>query len=140
MSGTSDDVVGMKFEVTDLREDAFGSDEAGRKGNVVMFGPRESQKYIHDVQTGTKVMKVVRMNFQASDEAGEGDRCHGCSKGPEVHPQFADGQQDHDDGEMWCVRYQTPFLDGDLCRQQDRQVGPPVLEVDEEDVNKEFCQ
>ena len=51
MSGTSDDVVGMKFEVTDLRENAFGSDETDWEENVVMFSPKKSQKYIHDVQT-----------------------------------------------------------------------------------------
>ena len=54
-SGTNDDVVDMKFEVTDLREDAFGSDEAGRKGTVVMVVPERSQKYIFNLQTGNKI-------------------------------------------------------------------------------------
>ena len=42
-SGTNDDVVDMKFEVTDLRENAFGNDETDWEENVVMFSPKKAR-------------------------------------------------------------------------------------------------
>ena len=71
------DVVGLKFQVTDVKKPLLAVRRLVEKGNVVSFGPEPSQNYIHNVQTGKKIMLekkggafVIKAHFVKEIEAG----------------------------------------------------------------------
>ena len=47
-----DQVVGMKFQVTDVKKPLLAVRRLVEKGNVVSFGPRAGDNYIKNVETG----------------------------------------------------------------------------------------
>ena len=53
--GTDVDVVGLKFQVTDVKKPLLAVRRLVEKGNVVMFGPEPHQSFIQHVQTGKKI-------------------------------------------------------------------------------------
>ena len=55
-SGASNDIVGLKFQVTDVKKPLLAVRKLVEKGNVVMFGPEPSQNYIHNIEAGKKIM------------------------------------------------------------------------------------
>ena len=54
-TGTDVDVVGLKFQVTDVKKPLLAVRRLVEKGNVVMFGPEPDQNFIQHVQTGKKI-------------------------------------------------------------------------------------
>ena len=55
-SGMDADIVGLKFQVTDVRKPLLAVRRLVEKGNVVISGPEFGQGYIHNVQSGKKIM------------------------------------------------------------------------------------
>ena len=53
--GSGNEVVGLKFQVTDVRKPLLAVRRLVEKGNVVMFGPEPHQNYIHHVQSGQMI-------------------------------------------------------------------------------------
>ena len=67
---SSGDVMGLKFQVTDVRKPLLAVRRLIEKNNVVQFGPKPEQNYIHNLDTGKKVMMenvggsyVIKANF-----------------------------------------------------------------------------
>ena len=64
------DVVGLKFQVTDVRKPLLAVRRLVERGNVVQFGPEPEQNYIQHIETGRKIMMekkggsfVIKANF-----------------------------------------------------------------------------
>ena len=55
-SGAQDDVIGLKFQGTDVKKPLLAVRRLVEKGNVVMFGPEPRQNYICNLQTGKKIL------------------------------------------------------------------------------------
>ena len=53
--GSGEEVIGIKFQVTDVRKPLLAVLRLVEKGNVVMFGPEPQQNYIHHLQSGQKI-------------------------------------------------------------------------------------
>ena len=76
-SGAQDDVIGLKFQVTDVKKPLLAVRRLVEKGNVVMFGPEPCQNYICNLQTGKKILMekkggafVIRARFVKEIDAG----------------------------------------------------------------------
>ena len=54
-TGNSEDVVGLKFQVTDVKKPLLAVRRLVEKGNVVSFGPKPDQHYIRNIATGRKI-------------------------------------------------------------------------------------
>ena len=54
-TGKSDDVVGLKFQVTDVKKPLLAVRRLVEKGNVVSFGPEPDQNFIRNIATGRKI-------------------------------------------------------------------------------------
>ena len=54
-SGDGGDIVGLKFQVTDVKKPLLAVRRLVEKGNVVSFGPEPDQNYIHNIATGRKI-------------------------------------------------------------------------------------
>ena len=54
-TGNSEDVVGLKFQVTDVKKPLLAVRRLVEKGNVVSFGPEPDQNYIRNIATGRKI-------------------------------------------------------------------------------------
>ena len=50
------DIVGLKFQATDVRKPLPAVRRLVEKGNVVQFGPEPWQNYITNMETGEKIM------------------------------------------------------------------------------------
>ena len=53
-SGKDPGVVGLRFQVTDVKKPLLAVRRLVEKGNVVSFGPEPHQNYIHNLGTGRK--------------------------------------------------------------------------------------
>ena len=76
-TGTDVDVVGLKFQVTDVKKPLLAVRRLVEKGNVVMFGPEPDQNFIQHVQTGKKIPMekrggafVIKAHFVKKVDAG----------------------------------------------------------------------
>jgi hypothetical protein len=76
-NGSDDDIVGLKFQVTDVRKPLLAVRRLVEKGNVVSFGLEADQNFIHNVQSGKKIMMekkggafVIKAHFVKEVEAG----------------------------------------------------------------------
>lgn len=56
----SEDVVGLKFQVTDVKKPLLAVRRLVEKGNMVNFGPEPDQNYIFNVTTGKKIPMVKK--------------------------------------------------------------------------------
>ena len=54
-SGESEEVMGLRFQVTDVRKPLLAVRRLVERGNVVSFGPGPSDNYIQSVETGRKI-------------------------------------------------------------------------------------
>ena len=54
-AGGGDEMVGLKFQVTDVKKPLLAVRRLVEKGNVVSFGPESDQNYIHNIATGRKI-------------------------------------------------------------------------------------
>jgi hypothetical protein len=59
-SGQDDEIVGLKFQVTDVRKPLLAVRRLVERGNVVSFGPDAEQNYILNVSSGRKIMMEKR--------------------------------------------------------------------------------
>ncbi len=50
-----DDLVGLKFQVTDVRKLLFAVRRLVEEGNMVQFGSKPDQNFITNVQTGKRI-------------------------------------------------------------------------------------
>ena len=64
------DIVGLRFQVTDVRKPLLAVRRLVEKGNVVQFGPEPEHNYIMNVETGKRIMMerkggsfVIAANF-----------------------------------------------------------------------------
>ena len=65
-------IVGVKFQVTDVRKPLLAVRRLVERGNVVQFGPKPENNFIENVDTGKKIMMekrggsfVIAANFVA---------------------------------------------------------------------------
>ena len=49
-------MMGMEFQVSEVRKPLAAVWRIAEKGNLVQFGPREEDKFVKNVKTGEKVM------------------------------------------------------------------------------------
>ena len=54
-SGESEEVMGLRFQVTDVRKPLLAVRRLVERGNVVSFGPGPSDNYIQSIETGRKI-------------------------------------------------------------------------------------
>jgi hypothetical protein len=54
-SGESEEVLGLRFQVTDVRKPLLAVRRLVERGNVVSFGPEPRDNYIQSVETGRKI-------------------------------------------------------------------------------------
>ena len=54
-SGESEEVIGLRFQVTDVRKPLLAVRRLVERGNVVSFGPEPSDNYIQSATTGRKI-------------------------------------------------------------------------------------
>ena len=69
-SGGDDEIVGLKFQVTDVKKPLLAVRRLVERGNVVSFGPEPSQNFIQNLTSGKKIMMekhggafIIRANF-----------------------------------------------------------------------------
>ena len=53
--GDDEDLIGLKFQVTDVKKPLLAVRRLVERGNVVRFGPGPSDNYIENVETGKKI-------------------------------------------------------------------------------------
>jgi hypothetical protein len=54
-SGEEEEVIGLRFQVTDVRKPLLAVRRLVERGNVVSFGPGPNDNYIKNVETGKKI-------------------------------------------------------------------------------------
>jgi hypothetical protein len=59
-SGESEDVIGLRFQVTDVKKPLLAVRRLVERGSVVSFGPEPSDNYIQNVETGKKISMEKR--------------------------------------------------------------------------------
>ena len=76
-SGESEYIVGLKFQVTDVKKPLLAVRRLVEKGDIVSFGAEPNQNYILNVETGRKIMMekkggafVIKAHFMKEVEAG----------------------------------------------------------------------
>jgi hypothetical protein len=69
-SGGGDEVVGLRFQVTDVKKPLLAVRRLVERGNRVSFGPEPSENYVENIMTGRKIMMekrggafIIRANF-----------------------------------------------------------------------------
>ena len=79
-TGPDDDIIGLKFQVTDVRKPLLAVRRLVEKGNVVSFGPRPEQNYIYNPETGKKIEMerrggsfIIKANFMKEVSDVEAD-------------------------------------------------------------------
>ena len=55
-------VMGLKFQVTDVRKPLVAVARVVEVGNIVQFGPRAEDNYVYNRKTGSKVMMEKKGN------------------------------------------------------------------------------
>ncbi len=72
----SGDILGLKFQVTDVRKPLLAVRRLVERGNVSQFGPEPEQNYILHVESGRKIMMekkggsfIINANFVQKVEA-----------------------------------------------------------------------
>ena len=75
-SGAQDDVIGLKFQETDVKKPFWAVRRLVEKGSVVMFGPEPCQNYIRNLQTRKKIlMEKKRWCVRDQGPLCERNRC-----------------------------------------------------------------
>ena len=71
------DIVGLKFQVTDIRKPLLEARRLVEKGNIVQFGAELENNFIMNVESGKKIMMkrkgdsfVIEANFVKKLEPG----------------------------------------------------------------------
>ena len=59
-SGSDEDVIGLKFQVTDVRKPLLAVRRLVEKGNVVNFGPQPEQNFIYHPESGKRILMERR--------------------------------------------------------------------------------
>jgi hypothetical protein len=54
-SGASEDVIGLRFQVTDVKKPLLAVRRLVERGNVVSFGPGPNDNYIQNIETSKKI-------------------------------------------------------------------------------------
>ncbi len=57
MHKVNGDIVGLKFQVTDVRKPLLAVRRLVERGSAVQFGPEPEQNYVTRVETGRKIMR-----------------------------------------------------------------------------------
>ena len=77
-SGEEEDVIGLKFQVTDVKKPLLAVRRLVERGNVVSFGPGPNDNYIKNVETGKTIPMekrggsfVIKAHFVIELEAKE---------------------------------------------------------------------
>jgi hypothetical protein len=88
-SGPEEDVVGLKFQVTDVRKPLLAVRRLVERGNVVSFGPEVEQNYILNVASRRKIMMekrggafVIKAHFVKEMPEGFLGRCEWRTRTP----------------------------------------------------------
>ena len=75
--GSEQNIVGLKFQVTDVRKPLLAVRRLVEKGNVVSFGPEPEQNYIRNIATGKEIAMekkggafVIKAHFVKELESG----------------------------------------------------------------------
>ena len=76
-NGSEQDIVGLKFQVTDVKKPLLAVRRLVEKGNVVSFGPEPEQNYIRNIATGKQIAMerkggafIINAHFVKEMESG----------------------------------------------------------------------